>query len=111
MVLRDLEERRAAERALDRLSSDNELLQGELRERQGQLIGNTPPMRKLLEDITQVAPTDAPVLVTGETGTGKRALGLYGAHQFAETLGELHIFAVVNGTGNHRNSLIRQRGA
>ena len=71
MVLRDLEERIKVERAIERLAADNALLQNELRERQGQFIGGASAMQKLLEEIGQVAPTDATVLVTGETGTGK----------------------------------------
>ncbi len=35
------------------------------------IVGGSPPMLKLLERLTTVAESDAPVLVTGETGTGK----------------------------------------
>ena len=35
------------------------------------LIGQSPVMRKLFSVIERVAPTDASVLVTGATGTGK----------------------------------------
>jgi two-component system nitrogen regulation response regulator NtrX len=35
------------------------------------LIGDSPSMRRLREDIATVAPTDARVLVSGENGTGK----------------------------------------
>ncbi len=37
----------------------------------GGLIGRSPAIRAVLEVIERVAPTDATVLVTGETGTGK----------------------------------------
>ncbi len=37
----------------------------------GLLIGTSPAMRPVLQAITQFAPTDARVLITGETGTGK----------------------------------------
>jgi DNA-binding NtrC family response regulator len=37
----------------------------------GGLVGKSPPMRRLYQNITQVAATDAPVLVSGESGTGK----------------------------------------
>ncbi len=35
------------------------------------MVGDSPPMRALRGTIKRVAPTDATVLVTGETGTGK----------------------------------------
>jgi len=36
-----------------------------------EIIGNTPSFKKLLHSIETVAPTDATVLILGETGTGK----------------------------------------
>jgi transcriptional regulator with GAF, ATPase, and Fis domain len=36
-----------------------------------EIIGNSQPMQKVLSHVSKVAPTDATVLVTGETGTGK----------------------------------------
>ncbi|MBI3885843.1 MAG: sigma-54-dependent Fis family transcriptional regulator [Opitutae bacterium] len=38
---------------------------------EGELIGKSPPMQRLRQLITRVAPTDATVLITGENGTGK----------------------------------------
>ncbi len=48
-------------------------LRDELRRlgRFGQLIGASAPMQGVYDQIQRVAPTDATVLVTGETGTGK----------------------------------------
>jgi transcriptional regulator with PAS, ATPase and Fis domain len=37
----------------------------------GALIGASPPMQKVYDLIGRVAPTDASILLTGETGTGK----------------------------------------
>ena len=36
-----------------------------------QLVGGSPPMQTVFKQIALVAPTDLPVLITGETGTGK----------------------------------------
>ena len=36
-----------------------------------EIIGNSPSFRRLLQSIETVAPTDASVLILGETGTGK----------------------------------------
>ena len=39
--------------------------------RYGEIIGDSPAMSEIFETITRVAGSQAPVLVTGETGTGK----------------------------------------
>ena len=36
-----------------------------------QIIGNSPALESVLEQVEQVAPTDSSVLIQGETGTGK----------------------------------------
>src|SRR5271165_4017836 len=39
-----------------------------------QIIGSSPALESVLEQVAQVAPTDATVLVQGETGTGKELI-------------------------------------
>lgn len=63
--------RRAAERA--ELLRENDRLRSQLG-RLGltdEILGDSPPMRRMRERIARVAPTNATVLITGETGTGK----------------------------------------
>ncbi len=53
--------------------SENIALRQELGKRDGisSIIGSSGVINKLIDDISQVAPTTATVLVTGESGTGK----------------------------------------
>lgn len=63
--------KRAAERA--ELWRENTRLRGEIK-RLGvsdEILGNSPAILELKERIEMVAPTNATVLITGETGTGK----------------------------------------
>ncbi len=39
-----------------------------------QIIGNSPPLESVLEQVECVAPTDSTVLIYGETGTGKELI-------------------------------------
>jgi formate hydrogenlyase transcriptional activator len=39
-----------------------------------QIIGNSPALETVLEQVEQVAPTDSTVLIQGETGTGKELI-------------------------------------
>jgi len=39
-----------------------------------QIIGNSPALEAVLEQVEQVAPTDSTVLILGETGTGKELI-------------------------------------
>ena len=62
---------RAAEHG--RLASENERLRLELAQRGvlGELVGQSPEMLNIFALIRQVAPTNAAVLITGESGSGK----------------------------------------
>ena len=73
LILRNVNDRREAERRIAALASETEALREELRQLQGsgEILGRSAALRKVLADISQVAPTDATVLLAGETGTGK----------------------------------------
>src|SRR6185369_8407419 len=57
--------------SLRRLTKDLERLRGELQQRHELVIGRSPAMQEIYKVIGRVAPTDATVLIQGETGTGK----------------------------------------
>jgi formate hydrogenlyase transcriptional activator len=59
-----------------RFHSETVYLQEEIKTEHNfeEIIGQSTPMRQLLRKIEQVAPTDATVLIQGETGTGKELL-------------------------------------
>jgi len=39
-----------------------------------EIVGTSPALRTVLSHMSKVAPTDSPVLITGETGTGKELM-------------------------------------
>src|SRR5262245_17376421 len=55
------------------LREENQALRQELRKlgRFGHIIGQSPPIQKLYDQLQRVAPTSATVLLVGESGTGK----------------------------------------
>ncbi|WP_198155598.1 MULTISPECIES: sigma-54 dependent transcriptional regulator [unclassified Thalassospira] len=64
------------ERAIEkrRLVLENRNLRRQIASRgslESRLIGNSMPMRNLKDEIANIAPTEVPVLISGETGTGK----------------------------------------
>jgi transcriptional regulator with GAF, ATPase, and Fis domain len=61
------------EQLKSRLEQENGYLRQEVTEALGakDMIGNSPGLRKVMEQIQLVAATDASVLITGESGTGK----------------------------------------
>jgi formate hydrogenlyase transcriptional activator len=64
------------ERVRDQLQAENVYLRREVQERlgAGAIIGQSPAIRRVLEQIQQVAATDSTVLLLGETGSGKELL-------------------------------------
>jgi PAS domain S-box-containing protein len=66
----DIDDRKRSE---ERLLHENVALREEIVKASmfEQIVGNSPPLRKVLSRVSKVAPTDSSVLITGETGTGK----------------------------------------
>ncbi len=64
------------QRLKDRLESENVYLQEQIETEHGfeEIIGRSSVLRLVLGQVEQVAPTDATVLIAGETGTGKELL-------------------------------------
>ena len=72
----DITDRVLAEAERARLQQQNLYLQDEIKAAHNfeAIIGNSPALRAVLDDVRRVAPTDASVLITGETGTGKELI-------------------------------------
>ena len=73
MILRNADERLAAERKIRLLTQETEFLREMAGESaaSGQLLGRSDCMQAVMGAVRKVAPTDSTVLITGETGTGK----------------------------------------
>ena len=73
LILRNVDDRLEAERTIHRLTAETEYLREEIRTERdyGSIIGESPAIARVLRDVGSVATTDASVLITGETGTGK----------------------------------------
>ena len=61
------------ERLRDQLQAENLYLRREVEDRlgTGNIVGTSPAIRQVLDQVRQVAATDSTVLLLGETGTGK----------------------------------------
>src|SRR5205807_7244555 len=59
-----------------RLERENVYLQEEIGTEHnfGEMIGSSPALRAVMRSVEQVAATDATVLISGETGTGKELI-------------------------------------
>ncbi len=64
------------QRLRDQLRVENVYLQEEIRAHHpfDEIVGNSPPLVAMLQQVEQVAPTDSTVLLLGETGTGKELI-------------------------------------
>jgi len=73
LIVRNVNERVEAERRIRSLTDEAEYLRAELRElgRAGEILGESPRLAQVLDDLAKVAATDTTVLLLGETGTGK----------------------------------------
>jgi formate hydrogenlyase transcriptional activator len=60
----------------DKLAEEKLYLEDEIRTEQnfGEIVGDDPVFRRVLDQLATVAPTDASVLILGETGTGKELI-------------------------------------
>lgn len=87
VVFRDVTEQKKASEALEnalaevealklRLEQENAYLKDELRSgsRHYEIVGSSPGVRHIISQIDLVAPTDANVLITGQSGTGKELI-------------------------------------
>jgi PAS domain S-box-containing protein len=72
----DITDRVLAERERARLHEQNLYLQEEIKSVHNfeQIVGGSPALMEVLANVSRVAPTDATVLITGETGTGKELI-------------------------------------
>jgi PAS domain S-box-containing protein len=69
----DIEDRKRAE---DRLQRENSALREELNHGSmyEEIVGSSEPLRKVLSEVSKVAPSDSTVLILGQTGTGKELI-------------------------------------
>jgi PAS domain S-box-containing protein len=76
LILRNVDDRLAAEARIRELTSQAAYLRDEIEALQGfdEIIGESKALRATLADVERVAGRDTPVLITGETGTGKELI-------------------------------------
>ena len=87
LAFRDITQRKRQEHQLrealaevetlrDRLQAENAYLKQEVRSegRFDSIVGESPALKAVLDQVDQVAPTNSSVLIIGESGTGKEAI-------------------------------------
>ena len=76
IILRDIDDRKHAEEELGKLQLENVYLQEEIKAAYNfeEIIGASAAMQGVFRHIEKVAATDATVLISGETGTGKELI-------------------------------------
>jgi PAS domain S-box-containing protein len=76
LILRNVNERIEAENRIHSLTVETEYLREEIKALVGAdgMVGQSLPWIKVLNDVQEVAATDATVLILGETGTGKELI-------------------------------------
>lgn len=76
LILRNVNERLEAEQKIHSLTVEAEYLKEEIKTilNFDEIIGQSEPMLRVLQEVAQVADTDATVLILGETGTGKELI-------------------------------------
>src|SRR5262249_33453724 len=73
LILRNVRDQIEPERRIVALANESAYLQQEIGDLYnfGEILGRSRPCQEMLSHIHQVGPTDATVLIQGETGTGK----------------------------------------
>jgi PAS domain S-box-containing protein len=83
LILRNINDRLEADRKIHSLTAEAAYLREEINHLTGfdEILGRSAALKRVLEDVEQVAVTDTTVLILGETGTGKEliARAIHGA--------------------------------
>jgi PAS domain S-box-containing protein len=80
------------QRLKSQIEAENLTLHRELSNQHGyeEIVGHSPALQQVLAQVDKVAPTNATVLITGETGTGKELLAR-AVHEHSKRRGKLFL--------------------